>query len=115
MDIAAVQDATISLYFQRAAGGFDFSQADTRLELPGEALARANGTHFGLSGSVWTSDVEAGIDVARQVRTGTYGINQFGTLDMRNPFGGFKASGHGRELSAVGMREFLNAKTVVKS
>ena len=63
----------------------------------------ANDSDYGLSGSVWTTDVEAGIDVARRVRTGTYGINQFGTLDMRNPFGGFKASGVGRELGPEGL------------
>ncbi len=47
MDIAAVQDATISLYFQRAAGGFDFSQADTRLELPGEAVGWDFSSQYG--------------------------------------------------------------------
>ena len=65
---------------------------------PDDAVRIANDSDYGLSGSVWTSDVEAGIDVARRVRTGTYGINQFGTLDMRHPFGGFKASGVGRGL-----------------
>ena len=64
---------------------------------PAQAVAIANDSDYGLSGSVWTQDVEAGLDVARQVRTGTYGINQFGTLDMRNPFGGYKASGVGRD------------------
>ena len=62
---------------------------------------------------MWTQDVEAGIDVARKVRTGTYGINQFGTLDMRNPFGGFKASGMGRELGPEGLSAYLETKTIV--
>ena len=69
---------------------------------PDDAVRIANDSDYGLSGSVWTSDVEAGIDVARKVRTGTYGINQFGTLDMRNPFGGFKASGVGPRAGARG-------------
>ncbi|HEX6418366.1 MAG TPA: aldehyde dehydrogenase [Acidimicrobiales bacterium] len=80
---------------------------------PADAVRIANDSDYGLSGSVWTSDVEAGIDVARQVRTGTYGINQFGTLDMRNPFGGFKASGVGRELGPEGLSAYLETKSIV--
>jgi betaine-aldehyde dehydrogenase len=80
---------------------------------PAEAVAIANDSDSGLSGSVWTQDVEAGIDVARKVRTGTYGINQFGTLDMRNPFGGFKASGVGRELGPEGLSAYLETKSIV--
>ena len=80
---------------------------------PADAVRIANDSEFGLSGSVWTSDVEAGLDVARQVRTGTYGINQFGTLDMRNPFGGFKASGVGRELGPEGLSAYLETKSIV--
>ena len=78
-----------------------------------DAVRIANDSDYGLSGSVWTSDVEAGIDVARQVRTGTYGINQFGTLDMRNPFGGFKSSGVGRELGPEGLSAYLETKSIV--
>ncbi len=80
---------------------------------PADAVRIANDSDFGLSGSVWTADVEAGIDVARKVRTGTYGINQFGTLDMRTPFGGFKASGVGRELGPEGLSAYLETKSIV--
>ena len=80
---------------------------------PDDAVRIANDSDYGLSGSVWTTDVEAGIDVARQVRTGTYGINQFGTLDLRNPFGGFKASGVGRELGPEGLSAYLETKSIV--
>jgi aldehyde dehydrogenase (NAD+) len=80
---------------------------------PDQAVAIANDSDYGLSGSVWTQDVEAGIDVARQVRTGTYGINAFGTLDLRNPFGGFKASGVGRELGPEGLSAYLETKSIV--
>ncbi len=78
-----------------------------------DAVRIANDSDYGLSGSVWTQDVERGIDVARQVRTGTYGINQFGTLDMRQPFGGFKASGVGRELGPEGLSAYLETKSIV--
>ncbi|HKE72941.1 MAG TPA: aldehyde dehydrogenase [Acidimicrobiales bacterium] len=80
---------------------------------PADAVRIANDSDYGLSGSVWTTDVEAGLDVARQVRTGTYGINQFGTLDLRNPFGGFKASGVGRELGPEGLSAYLETKSIV--
>ena len=80
---------------------------------PADAVKIANDSDYGLSGSVWTTDVEAGIDVARQVRTGTYGINQYGTLDMRTPFGGFKASGVGRELGPEGLSAYLETKSIV--
>jgi aldehyde dehydrogenase (NAD+) len=80
---------------------------------PDQAVAIANDSDYGLSGSVWTRDVEAGIDVARKVRTGTYGVNQYGTLDMRNPFGGFKASGVGRELGPEGLSAYLETKSIV--
>ncbi|HEX6569675.1 MAG TPA: aldehyde dehydrogenase, partial [Acidimicrobiales bacterium] len=80
---------------------------------PADAVRIANDSDYGLSGSVWTSDVEAGIDVARRVRTGTYGINQFGTLDMRSPFGGFKSSGVGRELGPEGLSAYLETKSIV--
>jgi aldehyde dehydrogenase (NAD+) len=78
-----------------------------------DAVRIANDSDYGLSGSVWTQDVERGIDVARQVRTGTYGVNQFGTLDLRNPFGGFKASGVGRELGPEGLSAYLETKSIV--
>jgi betaine-aldehyde dehydrogenase len=80
---------------------------------PEDAVRIANDSDYGLSGSVWTTDVEAGVDVARRVRTGTYGINQLGTLDMRNPFGGFKASGVGRELGPEGLSAYLETKSII--
>ena len=78
-----------------------------------DAVQIANDSDFGLSGSVWTNDVERGIDVARQVRTGTYGVNSMATIDLKQPFGGFKASGLGREFGPEGLSAFLETKTIV--
>ncbi|MGH9113885.1 MAG: aldehyde dehydrogenase [Acidimicrobiales bacterium] len=78
-----------------------------------DAVRIANDSDYGLSGSVWTQDVERGIDVARRVRTGSYGINQYATLDIRQPFGGFKASGVGRELGPEGLSAYLETKSIV--
>ncbi|GAB2750365.1 aldehyde dehydrogenase [Streptomyces bullii] len=76
-----------------------------------EAVRIANDSEYGLSGSVWTADVEHGIEIARQVRTGTYSVNTF-SLDMLGPFGGYKNSGLGREFGPEGYGEYLEHKMV---
>ena len=76
-----------------------------------QAIRVANDSDYGLSGTVWTADVDAGIDVARKVRTGTYTVNGF-AMEWGAPFGGFKDSGIGRELGPEGLDEFLEHKTI---
>ncbi|GGU84927.1 aldehyde dehydrogenase [Streptomyces litmocidini] len=76
-----------------------------------EALRIANDSDFGLSGSVWTGDVEHGVDFARAVRTGTFNVNTF-SLDMLGPFGGYKNSGLGREFGPEGFGEYLEHKMI---
>ncbi len=76
-----------------------------------EAVRIANDSEYGLSGTVWTKDVDRGIDVARRVRTGTYTVNGF-MMDFGSPFGGFKASGVGRELGPEGLRAYLESKSI---
>ncbi|MFF8727627.1 aldehyde dehydrogenase [Streptomyces sp. NPDC015171] len=76
-----------------------------------EAVRIADDSDYGLSGSVWTADVERGIDIARQVRTGTYSVNTF-SLDMLGPFGGYKNSGLGREFGPEGYGEYLEHKMI---
>ncbi|WP_438294105.1 aldehyde dehydrogenase [Streptomyces sp. HUAS TT7] len=76
-----------------------------------EALRIANDSEYGLSGSVWTGDVEHGIDFGRKVRTGTFNVNTF-SLDMLGPFGGYKSSGLGREFGPEGFGEYLEHKMI---
>ncbi len=76
-----------------------------------DAVRIANDSDFGLSGSVWGANVDEAIDVARQVRTGTYGVNMYG-MAFGSPFGGYKQSGLGRELGPEGLEEFLEYKTI---
>ncbi len=75
-----------------------------------DAVRIANDSKYGLSGGVLTADEERGIAIGRRIRTGTFSINggNYFTPDM--PFGGYKQSGIGREMSAHGLEEFLETK-----
>ncbi|MDH3190858.1 MAG: aldehyde dehydrogenase family protein, partial [Acidimicrobiia bacterium] len=79
-----------------------------------DAVRIANDSDFGLGAAIFTSDVERGEQVARdRLQAGACFVNAFVASDPRLPFGGIKMSGYGRELADIGMREFLNIKTVV--
>ena len=76
-----------------------------------EALSIANDSDYGLGGSIWTTDVDKGLDVARRVETGSIGVN-FYDLDLGAPFGGVKSSGLGRELGPEGLAAYYNLKSI---
>ena len=83
-----------------------------RVKNEDEAVALANDSEFGLGGSVFTADVARGKRVASRIDTGMVFINHptWTTADL--PFGGIKNSGYGRELSSLGIQEFVNKKLV---
>ena len=77
------------------------------------AVALANDSDFGLSGSVWTTDRDWGVAVAGRIRTGVCAVNSGIVVEPRNPFGGFRSSGVGRELGPEGVAAYLETRTVV--
>ena len=78
-----------------------------------DAVAIANNHRYGLAAAIWTEDREKAYKIARNIEAGNVFVNSLVRSDSRVPFGGVKKSGYGRELGAVGIKEFVNMKSVV--
>ncbi|GAB3256037.1 aldehyde dehydrogenase [Kineosporia babensis] len=76
-----------------------------------DAIRLANESDYGLGGSVWTQNLELGMEVARRVRTGTIGVNRY-FVDPGAPFGGVKSSGLGRELGPDALQPYQELQTI---
>ncbi len=77
-----------------------------------EAIALANGTLYGLSGSLWTNDLKRGLRVARAIRTGVLSVNSSSSVHLQAPFGGFKQSGLGRELGMHALEGYTEIRNL---
>jgi succinate-semialdehyde dehydrogenase/glutarate-semialdehyde dehydrogenase len=86
--------------------------AIVRAEDPEHAIRLADDTQYGLAASVWTADMERGIELGRGIQSGALFVNAVVVSDPRLPFGGVKLSGYGRELSREGILEFTNVRAV---
>ena len=77
---------------------------------PGEAVALANNTRYGLAASVWTQDIDQALEVARGIQAGTVWINSTNLFDASSGFGGYRESGYGREGGREGLFEYLQRR-----
>ena len=77
-----------------------------------EAIARANDTVYGLAAAVWTRDIKKAHHVARRLKAGTVWVNAYNVYDTALPFGGYKQSGFGREMSAYALDHYTQVKSV---
>ena len=78
-----------------------------------DAVSIANNHRYGLASSIWTADREKAYKLARHIEAGSVFVNSLVRSDSRIPFGGTKKSGYGRELSEIGIKEFMNIKSIV--
>jgi succinate-semialdehyde dehydrogenase/glutarate-semialdehyde dehydrogenase len=78
-----------------------------------DAVAIANNHRYGLAAAIWSEDRENAYQLARKIEAGNVFVNSLVRSDSRVPFGGIKKSGYGRELGAIGIKEFMNMKSLV--
>ena len=91
--------------FGPVLAAIDFADID-------EAIARANDTQYGLAAGVWTRDIKKAHYVARRLQAGTVWVNTYNVYDTAAPFGGYKQSGFGREMSAHALEHYTQVKSV---
>ncbi|MBG6187333.1 NAD-dependent succinate-semialdehyde dehydrogenase [Flavobacterium sp. CAN_S2] len=78
-----------------------------------DAVVIANNHRYGLAAAIWTEDRENAYQLARKIEAGNVFVNSLVRSDSRVPFGGIKKSGYGRELGAIGIKEFMNMKSLI--
>jgi succinate-semialdehyde dehydrogenase / glutarate-semialdehyde dehydrogenase len=84
-----------------------------RVKDENEAIEVANNHRYGLAAALWTENREKAYQLARRIESGNVFVNSMVRSDSRIPFGGVKKSGYGRELSEIGIKEFMNMKSLI--
>ncbi|KAM9993776.1 hypothetical protein ACTFIZ_011731 [Dictyostelium cf. discoideum] len=77
-----------------------------------EVIARANNTTYGLAAGIWTKDISLALNVSNKLKAGSVWVNDFNILKSQIPFGGFKQSGFGRDLSEYAIQSYLSVKAI---
>ncbi len=85
----------------------------TRVKNEKVAIETANNHRYGLASAIWTEDRGKAYELARKIEAGNVFVNSLVRSDSRIPFGGIKKSGYGRELSDIGIKEFMNIKSII--
>jgi len=104
-DVAPSMTIAREEIFGPVLASIDFGDVD-------EAIARANDSDYGLAAAVWTKDIKKAHYVARRLQAGTVWINTYNIYDTAAPFGGYKQSGFGREMSMHALQHYTQVKTV---
>src|SRR2546425_489718 len=115
---AAIRGATTGIFYGKgevcAAGSRLLVDTSIKSEFVDvdEAIARANDSNYGLAAAVWTKDIKKAHYVARKLQAGTVWINTYNIYDTAAPFGGYKQSGFGREMSMHALEHYTQVKSV---
>jgi aldehyde dehydrogenase (NAD+) len=104
-DVAPEMTIAREEIFGPVLAAIDFADLD-------EAIARANDTPYGLAAGIWTRDIKKAHYVARKLQAGTVWVNTYNIYDTAAPFGGYKQSGFGREMSAHALEHYTQIKSV---
>lgn len=80
-----------------------------------EIIERANNTNYGLAAAVFSNDLDKVNYITQGLRAGVVWVNTYNVLPVQSPFGGFKDSGHGREMSEYGLRQYTEVKTIIQA
>ena len=106
-------DGWLALGWPEEFGGANRSMMDQLIFTDEAAMLReVNDNPYGLSGSIWTSDLNRALRCAQRVRSGVLSINCNSSVHVEAPFGGFKKSGIGRDLGVAGLLNFTELKNV---
>src|SRR3989441_3273087 len=109
---AAIRGATTGIFYGEREEIFGPVLATIEFADVDEAIARANDSNYGLAAAVWTKDIKKAHYVARKLQAGTVWINTYNIYDTAAPFGGYKQSGFGREMSMHALEHYTQVKSV---